>query len=72
MQVLMLFHGTVPFMVCFALSLTFAVALIHLPRQNGTNKACRGEGMGTNHLYCEYVTPPAVGGVLNGTWVADI
>lgn len=71
-QVLMLFPGTVPFLVSFALCLTFAVALIHLPRQNGTNKTCRREGIGTNHLYCEYVTPPAVDGVLNGTWVADI
>lgn len=72
MQVLMLFRGTAPFSVSFALSLTFAVPLIHLPRQNGTNKTCSREGMGTNCLYCEYVTPPAVDDVLNGTWVADI
>lgn len=71
-QVLMLFCGTAPFLVSFALSVTFAVTLIHLPCQNATNKTCSGEGMGTNHLYCEYVTPPAVDDVLNGTWVADI
>lgn len=71
-QALMLFCGTVSFSVSFALSPTFAVALIHLPRQNGINKTCRGEGMGTNHLYCEYVTPPSVDDTLNGTWVADI
>lgn len=71
-QVLMSFYGTVPFLVSFALSLTLAVTLIHLPHQNGINKTCRGEGMGTNHLYCEYVTPPAVDNGLKGTWVADI
>lgn len=72
-QVLMLFCGTVPFFMSFALSLTFAViTLILLPLQNGINNTCRGEGMGTNHLYCEYVTCPAVDGVLNGTLVANI
>lgn len=70
-QFLMLFCGTVPFLVSFALSLTFAITLIHLPHQNSINKTCRGEGIGTNHLYFEYVSSSAVDYVLNGTWVAD-
>lgn len=37
-----------------------------------TKPAAGKEGMGTNRIYCEYVTPPAVDDVLNGTWVADI